>query len=156
MPLVAVAVLAWTGGTPFAVGAVIILAAVLLAPLAVLFVVMRMVTTVDATHLRLRIHPVGLSLLPRRMTEKDVPLEDISRWAATSYNSATSREFWGWHVWGLSAAKGGRYLYIMRPSGPLTGRGVRVELTNGEILLVGSRDPGALAEVITRAKGVRP
>lgn len=120
-------------------------------PLAVLHFRMRLETVVDTAGLRLRIHPINFSLLPRRMTDKHVRLDEIARWEASEYNALTGREFWGWHVWGLSAAKGGRYLYAMR--GIVRARGVRVELTSGEVLFIGSTKPAELADAITRAVG---
>ena len=129
--------------------------ALLFLPLAVLHVVMRLVTTVDSIGLHLRVHPVGMNLLPRRMTQKDVPFSDIRRWEVRTYNSLTSREYWGWHLWGLGAAKGGRYLYIMRPNTPITGRGVQVELASGETLLIGSDAPERLADLIASGKRAR-
>ncbi len=114
-------------------------------PLAVLHVAMTLETRVDTQGLHLQIRPARWNLLPRRMTQKDVPFGEIRHVAVRAYNSLTSREFWGWHLWGLTAAKGGRYLYIMRPSGPTSGRGVEVELHSGEVLLIGSTDPQELA-----------
>ncbi|MBB3036261.1 hypothetical protein [Hoyosella altamirensis] len=156
IPLLTVAglgalIVAFVAGGEFA-GALfcgVLLAAVFL-PLAVLHLRMRLVTSVDSTGLHLRIHPVRFSLLPRRMTFKDVSLDEISRWEVSVYNSLKSREFWGWHVWGLSAAKGGRYLYVMRP-GLVRAQGVRVELTRGETLFIGSANPTKLAAAIARA-----
>jgi hypothetical protein len=130
------------------------LLALVLLPLAVLHFAMRLVTRLDASGLHVRIHP-RWNLLPRRMSRRDVPLGDIRRWTVRTYHSLTSREFWGWHFWGLSAAKGGRYLYIMRPTGPASGRGVQVELKSGEVLLIGTQDPEKLADLIGSAIGTR-
>jgi hypothetical protein len=124
-------------------------------PLVVLHSAMKLVTRLDASGLHLRIQPTRWSLLPRRMTQKDVRFGEISRLTVHTYHSLTSREFWGWHFWGLSAAKGGRYLYIMHPSGPTSGRGVQVELKSGEILLIGSKDPEKLADLIGSVMGTR-
>jgi hypothetical protein len=124
-------------------------------PLAVLHVAMTLETRVDARGLHVRVRPARWSLLPRRMTQKDVPFGEIRHVAVRAYRSLTGREFWGWHLWGLSAAKGGRYLYIMRPSGPTSGRGVQVELRSGEVLLIGSTDPQELAARIGGMAGSR-
>jgi hypothetical protein len=115
---------------------------------ALLHFAMRLETSLDARGLQLRIHPARWSLLPSRMTRKDVPWSEMRRSTVRTYDSLTSREFWGWHFWGLSAAKGGRYLYIMQPSGPSRGRGVQVELDSGEVLLIGSKDPQKLGDLI--------
>jgi hypothetical protein len=100
---------------------------VLLLPLAVLHFTIRLVTRVDTTGLHLRVLPVRWSMLPRRMAHKDVPLAHLRRWEVRTYNSLTGREYWGWHLWGLAAGTGGRYLYLMHPNSPITGRGVAIE-----------------------------
>jgi hypothetical protein len=114
----------------------------------------KLVTKLDPSILRLRIYPLKWNVLPRRMTQKDIALGDISRWEVRTYNSLLSREYWGWHFWGLSVAKGGRYLYGMRPSGLFSGRGVQLRLSNGERVLVGSERPEELEDAITAAKRV--
>jgi hypothetical protein len=114
---------------------------------------MKLVTRLDAGGLQLRIHPARWSLLPRRMTQKDIPFAQVRRATVRTYDSLASREFWGWHFWGLSAARGGRYLYIMQPSGPTRGRGVQLELESGEVLLIGSKDPQGLARLIAGVTG---
>ena len=113
---------------------------------------MKLVTKLDSSSLHLRIHPLKWSLLPSRMTHKDIALSDICRWEVRTYNSLLSREYWGWSFWGLSIAKGGRYLYMMRPSSPISGRGVQLWLSSGERVLVGSERPEELENVITTAK----
>jgi hypothetical protein len=75
-----------------------------------------------------------------------------SRWEVRTYNSLLSREYWGWTFWGLSVAKGGRYLYAMRPSGLFSGRGVQLRLSSGERVLVGSERPEELEDAIATAK----
>jgi hypothetical protein len=113
----------------------------------------KLVTKLDSSRLHLRIYPQKWSLLPRRMTQKDIALSDISRWEVRTYNSLLSTEYWGWHFMGLSVAKGGRYLYMMRPSSPISGRGVQLWLsTSGERVLVGSKHPEELENAITTAK----
>jgi hypothetical protein len=92
----------------------------------------KLVTKLDSSNLHLRIYPLKWSLLPRRMTHKDIALSDICRWKVRTYNSLLSREYWGWHFWGLVVAKGGRFLYIVRPSSPISGRGVQLRLSSGE------------------------
>jgi hypothetical protein len=113
----------------------------------------KLVTTLDSSSLRLRIYPLKWSLLPSRMRHKDVALSDICRWEVRTYNSLLSTEYWGWHFWGLAVAKGGRYLYVMRPSSPLSGRGVQLWLSSGERVLVGSERPEELENAIATAKG---
>ena len=46
---------------------------------AALTFMMKLVTKLDSNRLLLRIHPQKWSLLPRRMTHKDIALSDISR-----------------------------------------------------------------------------
>jgi hypothetical protein len=111
-----------------------------------------LVTKLDSSNLHLRIYPLKWSLLPRRMTQTDIALSDICRWEVRSYNSLLSSEYWGWHYWGLGVAKGGRYLYMMRPSSPISGRGVQLRLSSGERVLVGSERPEELENAITTAK----
>jgi len=86
------------------------------------------------------------------MTQKDIALSDICRWEVRTYNSLLSSEYWGWHFWGLGVAKGGRYLYMMRPSSLMSGRGVQLRLSSGERVLVGSERPEELENAITTAK----
>jgi len=112
----------------------------------------KLVTKLDSSALHLRIYPLKWSLLPRRMTQKDIALGDIRRWEVRTYNSLLSREYWGWSFWGLGVAKGGRYIYVMRPSSPISGRGVELGLTSGERVLVGSERPEELGNAITQAK----
>jgi hypothetical protein len=112
----------------------------------------KLVTKLDSSDLHLRIYPLKWSLLPRRMTQKDIPLGDISRWEVRTYNSRLSGEFWGWHFWGLGVAKGGRYLYMMRSSSTISGRGVQLWLSSGERVLVGSERPEELGNAIATAK----
>lgn len=119
---------------------------------AALTFMMKLVTKLDSSHLHLRIHPQKWSLLPRRMTHKDIALSDISRWEERTYNSLLSTEYWGWHFWGLGVAKGGRYLYMMRPSSPISGRGVQLQLASGERVLVGTERAEELANAITIAR----
>ena len=85
------------------------------------------------------------------MAHKDIALGDISQWEVRTYKSLRSREYWGWHFWGLSVGKGG-YLYVMRPSGPFSGRGVQLRLSSGEMVLVGSGRPEELENAISMAK----
>ena len=123
---------------------------------AVLTFRMKLVTKLDSSNLHLRIYPLKWSLLPHRMTHKDIALSDICRWEVRTYNSLLSSEYWGWHFWGLSVAKGGRYLYMMRPSSPISGRGVQLVLSSGERVLVGSERPEELEDAITMAKSASP
>jgi hypothetical protein len=112
----------------------------------------KLVTKLNSSNLCLRIYHLKWNVLPRRMTQKDIALGDIRRWEVRTYNSLLSRDYWGWHFWGLSVAKGGRYLYGMRPSSPFSGRGVQLRLPSGEGVLVGSDRPEELQEAITAAK----
>ena len=112
----------------------------------------KLVTKLDSSDLHLRIYPLKWSLLPRRLTQKDIALSDIRHREVRTYNSLLSSEYWGWHFWGLGVAKGGRYLYMMRPSSPLSGRGVQLRLSSGERVLVGSERPEELENAITKAK----
>ena len=119
---------------------------------AVLTLKVKLVTKLDSTHLYLRIHPPKWGLMPSRMAHKDIALSDVCQWEVRTYNSLLSREYWGWSFWGLSIAKGGRYLYMMRPSSPINGRGVQLWLSSGERVLVGSERPEELENAITTAK----
>ena len=117
---------------------------------------MKLVTKLDSSNFHLRIYPLKWSLLPRRMTHKDIALNDICRWGVRTYNSPLSTEYWGWHFWGLGVAKGGRYLYVMRPSSPISGRGVQLGLSSGERVLIGSERPEELENAIITAKSASP
>jgi hypothetical protein len=119
---------------------------------AALTFVMKLDTRLDSSHLRLWIRPRRWSLLPRRMTRKDIALGEISRWQVRTYNALSGTEYWGWHVWGLGVARGGRFLYMMRPDNPVKGRGVQLQLASGERVLVGSERPEELEHAITTAK----
>jgi hypothetical protein len=128
---------------------------VLILVLAAPHFVIRLVTALDRDRLHLRVVPVGWRLLPRRLAQKDVAVGDIRKWEIRTYDSLRNREFWGWHLWGLSAAKGGRYLYVMRPSGPTRGRGVQLDLGTGERLLIGSQCPDDLAAALDLVTSTR-
>jgi hypothetical protein len=137
-----------------ALAAALITAATLIVvflPLAVLHFAIRLATRVDTNGLHLRVLPARWSMLPRRMTHKDVPLADLRRWQPRTYNSITGREYWGWHLWGLAAGRRGHYLYVMRPSCPTTGHGVAIELENGDNLFVGTSNPDELARALHQA-----
>lgn len=157
LPVVALgypAILMWFGGGAN-LGLVRVLFTVLVLGAlvgAALTFMMKLVTKLDSSHLHLRIHPQKWSLLPRRMTHKDIALSDIWRWEVCTYNALGSTEYWGWHFWGLGVAKGGRYLYMMRPRGPIRGRGVQLQLASGERVLVGTERAEELANAITMAK----
>src|SRR4051794_15194082 len=119
--------------------------ALLFALLAVPNFVIRLVTKVDARHLRLRLDPLGLPVpfLPPR--DREIPLSDISRCEVHMYRALSDRAYWGNHFWGLgSAFRGGADLYLMR------GRGVQLTLRGGERILLSSGHPEALAGVIAR------
>jgi hypothetical protein len=122
---------------------------------AVLTFRMKLVTKLDARHLHLRIHPQRWSLLPSRMTHKDIALGEISQWEIHTYNALLSTEYWGWHFWGLAVAKGGRYLYMMRPSSLIRGRGVHLQLASGERVLVGTEHAEELVNGIGIARSAR-
>jgi hypothetical protein len=142
-----VAVVALAGAAP-PVALALCVPLVLLLVLAALHFVIRLVTTLDRDGFHVRVVPVGWSLLPRRMAQKDVAVGDIREWEIRTYDSLRDREYWGWHLWGLGAAKGGRYVYIMRPSGPTRGRGVQLDLGTGERLLIGSQHPDKLVAAL--------
>jgi hypothetical protein len=153
------AILMWfSGGANLGLGVRVLCTVLALVALvgAALNFMMKLITKLDSSHLHLRIHPHKWSLLPRRMTHKDIALSDISRWEVRTYNSLLSTEYWGWRFWGLSVAKGGRYLYMMRPSSPISGRGVQIQLASGERVLVGSERPEELDNAITTAKSASP
>lgn len=144
------AVVAWID-TPGPVAIVLTLVALLFLLFVVPHFILRLVTSLDSMHLHIRIEPLGLPIpfVPPRV--KDVPLTDISRGEVRRYRSLRDREYWGHHLWGLASASGGRYLYIMK-SGPFAGRGVQLELRNGEKLLLGSKHPENLAKAIDLAR----
>ena len=152
------AVLMWFGGgaNPALVRVLVTVLALAALAGAALHFIMKLVIMLKSSHLRLRIHPQKWCLLPRRMAHKDIALGDISRWEVRTYKSLRSREYWGWHFWGLSVGKGGRYLYVMRPSGAFSGRGVQLWLSNGERVLVGTQRPEELANAIAVARSGSP
>ena len=144
----------WFGGDggPGLVGVLFTVLALFALVGAALTFMMRLDTRLDSGHLRLWIRPRRWSLLPRRMTRKDIAVNDISRWRVRTYNALSGTEYWGWHVWGLGVARGGRFLYMMRPDNPVRGRGVQLQLVSGERVLVGSGRPEELEHAITTAK----
>ena len=98
LPVVALgwpAILMWSlpGETPGLVR--ILFAALALIALvgAALTFATKLVTELDSSNLRLRIYPLKWSVLPRRMTHKDVALSDICRWEVHTYNSLLSTEY---------------------------------------------------------------
>lgn len=114
--------------------------------------VIKLVTKLDAQHLRLRLDPLGLPIpfLPPR--DREIPVADISRCEVRRYRALSDREYWGNHFWGLgSAFRGGADLYMMHTR-ILSGTGVQLELLSGERILLGSDHPEALASAIARAQ----
>ena len=122
--------------------------------LAVPNLILKLVISLDSSHLHLRIYPLRLPVpfLPPRIW--DIPLSEISRWEVRTYRALLDREYWGPHLWGLGRAFGGdRYLYAMKPGpGPFSGRGVQLQLRSGERLFLGSGHPEELTGAITLAK----
>jgi hypothetical protein len=156
LPVVALgfpAILLWLEGARFALSALIFSVLTLfLLLLAVPNFLLKLVTTLDSTHLYLRIYPLKLPVpfLPPRV--RNIPLKEITVWEVRTYRPLFDREYWGTHFWSLgSALGGGRYLYIMKTN-PLSGRGVQLQLRSGERLLIGSEHPEGLASAITLAK----
>ena len=76
------AILMWfSGGENLGLGVRVLFSVLALLALAgaALTFMMKLVTKLDSSHLHLRIRPHKWSLLPRRMTHKDIALSDISR-----------------------------------------------------------------------------
>jgi hypothetical protein len=146
-------ILMWLGGSRFVPTALFFSALTLFfVLLAVPSFLIELVSTLDSSHLHLRLYPLKLPIpfLPPRV--RDVPLKDITYWQVRTYRPLLDREYWGTHFWSLgSAFGGGGYLYMMKAN-PLSGRGVQLQLRSGERLLIGSKDPEALARAITLAK----
>jgi hypothetical protein len=142
----------WLGGPRYVTLALIVSAlALFFLLLALPNFILKLVITLDSSHLHLRIYPLSLPVpfLPPRI--KDVALSEISHWEVRTYKPLLDREYWGPHLWGLGSAFGGdRYLYIMK--GFIRSRGVQLQLTSGERLLVGSEHPEELTSAITLAK----
>jgi hypothetical protein len=147
-------ILMWLGGSRFVIIALVFTALTLLFLLsAVPNFVLKLVTRLDSSHLHLRIYPLRLPVpfLPPKI--RDVSLSEISHWEVRTYKPLLDREYWGPHFWGLAKASGGgRYLYVMKPPGPFSGRGVQLQLRSGERLLLGSEHPEELTRAITQAK----
>jgi hypothetical protein len=142
----AVAVALWASGEE--PGALVFTALALIALVAAVpNLLIRLVTTVDAHALTLRIEPPGLPapfLPPRSMS---VPLGEIARCEARPYRALKDREYWGKHFWGLGTGRRGRYIYLMN-AGPLGGTGVELTLTSGDKVLVGSSRVDELVEAV--------
>jgi hypothetical protein len=114
--------------------------------------VLKLLISIDSSHLRLKIYPLGLPVpfLPPRIW--DVPLSEISHSEVRTYKPLLDREYWGPHLWGLGSAFGGdRYLYAMKP-GPFSARGVQLQLRSGQRMFLGSEHPEELAGAIALAK----
>jgi hypothetical protein len=147
------AILMWLGGSRNLYIAALINTALALffLLLAVPNFILKLVTRLDSSHLHLRIYPLRLPVpfLPPRT--RDVLLSEIAHWEVRTYKPLLDREYWGKHLWGLGSASGGRYLYMMKP-GPISGRGVQLQLRSGERMLLGSEHPEELTSAITLAK----
>jgi hypothetical protein len=102
-----------------------------------LLVVFRVVTEVDATGLAVRLSPVP-------GTGRHVEFDAVESVEVASYHAG---EHGGYH-WGLRVGPGGDAVY--RAGGS---RGVRLQLTDGRALFVGSRRPGELRDAV--AAGLR-
>jgi len=143
----------WLGG-PRYVGIALIVTALALffLLLAVPNFVLKLLISIDSSHLRLRIYPLGLPVpfLPPRIW--NVPLSEISHSEVRTYKPLLDRVYWGPHLWGLGSAFGGdRYLYAMKP-GLFSARGVQLQLRSGERLFLGSEHSEELAGAIALAK----
>lgn len=99
----------------------------------ILFYAMKLVTRLDSNDLSLRFSP---------FRNRDIPLEDIVRWEARSYNPIL--EYGGS---GLRWRPGKGKAYNVGGS-----HGVQLYLAEGEKLLVGSQRPEELAEALALAK----
>jgi hypothetical protein len=142
----------WLGGPRYVTIALIFTAlALFFLLLAVPNFILKLVISLDSSHLHLRIYPLRLPVpfLPPRI--RDVPLSEISHWEVRTYKPLLDREYWGPHLWGLGSAFGGdRYLYLMK--GFSRSGAVQLQLRSGERLLLGSGHPEELAGAITLAK----
>jgi hypothetical protein len=146
-------VLARLAGLPSVAVVVAVSAVALLLPLVLLHFRMRMTTAVDSRTLRLQLHPTGWMIpLPAAMKSNDIKLSDIRSTDVRTHNSLHSSEFWGWHLWGLSAAPGKRYLYGMRPTGLTSLRGVYICLADGGRVMLGSAHPEELIAALNDAR----
>lgn len=101
--------------------------------IAALMSLMKLTVTVDAETLYIRFVPFA---------KKDISLHEITGWEARTY--APIREYGGWGV--RITVRNGRAYNV---SGD---RGVQLELTGGERILIGSQRGEELAEAISRAK----
>jgi len=143
----------WLGG-PRYVGIALIVTALALffLLLAVPNFVLKLLISIDSSHLRLRIYPLGLPVpfLPPRIW--NVPLSEISHSEVRTYKPLIDWAYWGPHLWSLGSAFGGdRYLYAMKP-GLFSARGVQLQLRSGERLFLGSEHSEELAGAIALAK----
>lgn len=96
---------------------------------------MKLVVEVTADELRIRLRP---------FTNRAIPLADITTAAARTYRPL--REFGGWGVRGLS-----RDNRAYNVSG---NQGVQLTLRDGRRVLLGSRQPEALAQALNDARSV--
>jgi hypothetical protein len=102
--------------------------------LPVLFVVMKLVVTVDDTALDIQFFP---------FIRRTIPLTDIQSAEARTY--APLREYGGWGIrWGWGAKK------AYNVSGH---EGVELALSDGGTVLIGSQQPEQLAHAIAQAQG---
>jgi hypothetical protein len=151
--LACLATLMWLGRPRYIVIALIFTAlALFFLLLAIPNFILKLVISLDSSHLHLRIYPLRLPVpfLPPRI--RDIPLREISHWEVRTYKPLLDREYWGTHFWGLGSGFGGdRYLYMMKP-GLISGGGVQLWLRSGERLLLGSEHPEELTSAITLAK----
>jgi hypothetical protein len=142
----------WLGGPRYVTIALIFTTlALFFLLLAVPNFILKLVISLDSSHLHLRIYPLRLPVpfLPPRI--RDVPLSEISHWEVRTYKPLLDREYWGPHLWGLGSAFGGdRYLYVMK--GFSRSGGVQLQLRSSERLHLGSEHPEELASAITLAK----
>jgi hypothetical protein len=119
------AILVWLGGPRYVTIALIFTAlALFFLLLAIPNFILKLVISLDSSHLHLRIYPLRLPVPFLPLTIRDIPLSEISHWEVRTYKPLLDREYWGPHFWGLGSVSGGdRHLYIMKP-GPISGQGV--------------------------------
>jgi hypothetical protein len=101
---------------------------------ALLLYSMRLSVQVDAEAIRIRFFPLW---------KKTIPLAEVVRWEARTYRPLL--EYGGW---GIRYTLGKGWAYNVRGN-----RGVQLELTNGQRILIGSQRAEELAGAIGEAEG---
>jgi len=108
----------------------------ILGAVTLLLIVTRLTVRVDGAHIHVRFFPL--------LFKRDIPLTDVARWEARTYQPIVEYGGWGIRTWW---GRRNDSAYNMKGN-----RGVQLVFTNGRRLLIGSQRADELTGAISAAK----